>query len=148
VTPARDGDVWKGIADGKQLIIEQLNAELDLARAEVAHWRECATFQMRKAFENGGAALDLHVQIAERDAQIAALQAEIEILNESVVEDIIYGRRLPMESAYLAGRRAHSAGEPFSNWPPPFGGPEALSWRFGWNDHALGRLSMFPETPS
>jgi hypothetical protein len=43
VTPARDGDVWKGIADGKQLIIEQLNAELDLARAEVAHWRECAT---------------------------------------------------------------------------------------------------------
>jgi hypothetical protein len=34
-----------------------------LARAEVAHWRECATFQMRKAFENGGAALDLHVQI-------------------------------------------------------------------------------------
>jgi hypothetical protein len=67
---------------------------------------------------------------------------------DKFVEDIIYGRRLPMESAYLAGRRAHSAGEPFSNWPPPFGGPEALSWRFGWNDHALGRLSMFPETPS
>lgn len=52
---------------------------------------------------------------------------------------IIEGKREPDAAGYRAGYAAHAADIEFGHGPRPIASVYALSWRFGWNDRALGR---------
>jgi hypothetical protein len=52
---------------------------------------------------------------------------------------IIEGKREPDPEGYKAGYAAHAADVPFGDGPRPIASVYALSWRFGWNDRALGK---------
>jgi hypothetical protein len=62
----------------------------------------------------------------------------------TAAEDLIYtaiinGKRQPDAAFHNAGRDAHDAGVPFGDGPRPLHTVEALCWRIGWNDRALGK---------
>ena len=50
---------------------------------------------------------------------------------------ILDRREPPDPASYKAGADAHAAALPFHAGPRPFESAVALSWRMGWNDHAL-----------
>ena len=58
---------------------------------------------------------------------------------EAVYVAIIEGRQGPDQEHYQNGHADHAEGKQFHEGPRPMNSIEALSWRMGWNDAALGR---------
>jgi hypothetical protein len=63
---------------------------------------------------------------------------------EATYLSIIERRLKPNKAFYKAGVEAHAAGKAFHEGPQPFFTANGISWRMGWNDHALMRLAGDP----
>ena len=85
-----DGDVWKGIADGKQVVISQIERELATLRARVTelegHLSDCRAFFRSEITRVTKDCVRLADRVAELEAENAALIHDNAQLMDACVE--------------------------------------------------------------
>jgi hypothetical protein len=60
-----------------------------------------------------------------------------QMTDDAMCGAILSGVLLPLDEPYTRGWQDWADGKAFHQGPYDYDSPQALSWRFGWNDHAL-----------